>query len=194
MDINYYNIITQKPSAWIGHEEWATRLVETIKPTTIIDLGVDYGFSTFSFAYPKIGHIYGIDWFKGDINAGFRNTYDYVMGTYDKVKKDFGVDNITFIASDFKNAAVGLKKIIETADIIHIDGDHSYEAVSENFADFSIFLHDKSIVLFHDTISFSDTVGKFFEELDGFKINHTESHGLGIWTRSEYMFNILSSI
>lgn len=196
MDRGYFNIITQtqKPSAWVGHEEWAISLVEAVRPTVTIDLGVDYGFSTFSFAYPKMGHVYGIDWFKGDRNAGFRNTYYSVMGTYEQLKQGFGINNITFIASDFRDAAVDLKKKLDAADIIHIDGEHSYESVSQNFHDFSAFFHEETVVLFHDTLSFPGTVGRFFQELDGFKLNRKEAHGLGIWTRSETMFNKLPPI
>jgi predicted O-methyltransferase YrrM len=47
-----------------GHEDFAVRLVEHLKPKVVVDLGVDYGFSTFAFALPNIGTVYGIDWFQ----------------------------------------------------------------------------------------------------------------------------------
>ena len=194
MNQEYFNIITRNPSAWIGHEEWAIRLVEKVVPSVIIDLGVDYGFSTFSFAYPKIGKVYGVDWFKGDANAGFRDTYPTVCETHDLLNASFGVGNVTFIKSDFKDSIEILKASFDSADIIHIDGDHSYDAVSQNFFDFSCFMREDSIVLFHDTMSFPETVGRFFNELDGFKINREGSHGLGIFTKSSQMFDLLLSI
>lgn len=51
-------------SAWKGHELFAVWLVKKLKPLVIVDLGIDYGFSTFVFVIPGIGKVYGIDHFK----------------------------------------------------------------------------------------------------------------------------------
>jgi hypothetical protein len=191
MHKDYLDLISQRPTAWRGHGEWAAKLVEKLKPKVTVDLGVDFGFSTFSFAYPNIGKVYGIDWFMGDQHSGYRDTYETVKSTYDEITKRYGIDNITFIKSDFKEAA---KNWSESIDILHIDGEHSYESVSSNFSDFQGFLHDDSVVLFHDTLSFPLTVGKFFNELEGHKMNRTPSHGLGIWTKSKDMFDVINTL
>ena len=188
MKNNYIQTILRYDSAWKGHGLFAMKLVETFKPNITVDLGVDYGFSTFSFAYPQIGNVYGIDWFQGDEHAGHRDTLNDVDNLYQDVIKWFGVSNIEFIKSDFKEAAKMWDKEI---DILHIDGFHSYEAVKSDYENWIGFCKKDSIILFHDTESFPETVGKFFNELDGFKLNRTTSAGLGILTHSEKNYELI---
>jgi hypothetical protein len=187
----YIDCITKFPTAWRGHGEFAMNLVELLKPETVVDLGVDYGFSTFCFAYPKIGDVYGIDWFKGDNNAGHRDTFELVAKTYLTIQVTAGVLNIQFIKSDFDEAAKLWQKPI---DILHIDGFHSYEAVSNDFEKWSKFCHKKSVILLHDTQSYPLTVGKFFNELKGFKYEKLDWFGLGIYTQDEEIFKKVQSI
>lgn len=178
---NYLKNIQQYPSAWIGHAELAMFLVETFNPNIVVDLGVDYGFSTFCFAYPKIGKVYGVDWFQGDIHAGHRNTYPIVIEKYTSLKNEYGVSNIEFIKSDFNELA----KIWNTPiDILHIDGLHTYDAVKLDFDTWNKFTNENSIILFHDVESFPESVGRFFNELVGHKLIHTGSAGLGVYSRN----------
>lgn len=179
MDSNYLTIINKYPSAWIGHNQFAIELVKMLNPNTIVDLGVDYGFSTFSLAYPKIGKVYGVDWFQGDAHAGHRDTYELVMEQYDLLKNEYGISNIEFIKSDFNDLA---KKWDIPIDILHIDGLHTYDAVKLDFETWSKFTTENSVILFHDVESFPDSVGKFFNELDGYKLINTGSAGLGVYT------------
>jgi len=181
INTNYINDIQQYPSAWLGHAEIAVSLVNSFNPNVIVDLGVDYGFSTFCFAYPNIGKVYGVDWFQGDIHAGHRNTYEIVLNKYNQLKERYGVNNIEFIKSDFNDLAKIWDKQI---DILHIDGLHTYEAVKLDFDTWSKFTNENSIILFHDVEAFPDSVGKFFSELGGHKLIHTGSAGLGIYTQN----------
>lgn len=191
MKNNYINTLLRFDSAWKGHGLFAMSLVETFKPSIIVDLGVDYGFSTFCFAYPKIGNVYGIDWFKGDNHAGHRDTLNDVDTLYQDVIKLYGVSNIEFIKSDFADAAKTWDKNI---DILHIDGFHSYDAVRSDYENWIGFCKEESIILFHDVESFPETVGVFFNELNGYKLIHAGSAGLGIFTKSEKNYNIIKSI
>jgi hypothetical protein len=191
MEINkYIDKLKRYPTAWLGHGLFATQLVEEFKPNVVVDLGVDYGYSTFCFGYHNIGNVYGVDWFQGDQHAGSRDTYDRVIELYNELKKGHDFSNIEFIKGDFDEVAKTWDKQI---DILHVDGFHSYEAVKNDFETWSKFCTEDSIILFHDTISFPTTVGKFFEELDGFKINKTDSFGLGILTKSETKYNKILS-
>jgi len=52
--------ISELPSAWTGHYDFAQWLVEELKPTVTVDLGVDYGYSLFALAMPEIGKVYGV--------------------------------------------------------------------------------------------------------------------------------------
>ena len=178
-------------SAWNGHGKFAMDLVERFNPGVIVDLGVDFGFSTFCFAYHKIGRVYGIDWFKGDEHAGSRDTYKIVQRIYSDIKEMMGIDNIQFIKSDFNEAAKTWDKEIN---ILHIDGFHSYEAVSNDYNNWIKFCNPKSIILFHDVESFPETVGKFFFELNGYKLIKSGSNGLGILTQSQRVYDIIKNM
>ena len=63
--------IDQITSAWCGHRKFAEFLVDYYTDPIVVELGVDYGFSTFVFANAlneTNGKIYGIDLFLGDIH------------------------------------------------------------------------------------------------------------------------------
>lgn len=188
--IEYLNKIKKYPTAWIGHGEFAIKLVETLNPTIIVDLGVDYGFSTFCFAYPQIGNVYGIDWFRGDIHAGHRNTYELVLDLYNELKSEFGLSNIKFIKGDFNE----IVKIWSTPiDILHIDGLHTYDAVKNDYENWSKFCKEESIILFHDVEEFED-VNRFFNELPKNKLIISGSCGLGVFTKSNEVFEKVKNI
>jgi hypothetical protein len=77
--------IEEISSAVRGHRVFMEWLVEYMKPKTIVELGVDRGYSTFVFAEALaknnkdsslniISTVYGIDCFEGDESTGFRDT------------------------------------------------------------------------------------------------------------------------
>jgi predicted O-methyltransferase YrrM len=170
------NIIT----AWRGHEFFATWLVKKMKPTTIVDLGVDYGFSTFSWGLPRIGNVYGIDSFEGDFKTGFRNTYDSV----NYMRQNLGLeDNVHIIKGKFDQISESWDNPI---DILHIDGSPEYLNVKNDFDNWYRHVKDDGIVLFHDTCIYNNNFGvwKFFNELPLPKLNFTHSAGLGIATKN----------
>jgi hypothetical protein len=173
------NTITQeKPSAWLGHRNFANWLVETVQPKITVDLGVDWGHSTFYLAEMEIGDVYGVDSFEGDNHAGIRDTFEYVTSTKEKYK----FDNITFIKGYFDQVASTWDKQI---DILHIDGFHTYDAVKNDYETWKGFLKEESVVIFHDTEAFPADVGKFFDELEmPYKMKFIHSAGLGIATRN----------
>ena len=187
----YIKKLLKYESAWKGHGLFAMKLVETLNPDVIVDLGVDFGFSTFCFGYPKIGKVYGIDWFQGDEHAGQRDTLIHVDNLYKELTISFDVSNIEFIKSDFTDAS---KKWNTRINILHIDGFHSYEAVKTDYENWISYCDENSVILFHDTMSFPETVGKFFNELQGYKINRTNSAGLGILTRSKIVYDKVKKI
>lgn len=164
-------------SAWAGHKDFAMWIVDYLQPTTVVDLGVDYGFSTFSFGMNRKTQIYGVDCFEGDIHAGFRNTHEFV----ENFKEKYNYNNITFIKGFFDKVASTWDKPIE---VLHIDGLHTYDAVKYDYDTWSPFLTDDSVVMFHDTVSFADSVGRFFNELDLHKVNFEHSAGLGVASKN----------
>lgn len=180
--------INNLPSGWNappfpGHRRFANWLVENMKPETIVDLGVDLGYSTFSFAEVGIGHVYGIDSFQGDEDVGPRNTEEFVH----KFKNDHNLNNVTFVKGMFSEVVKTWDKHI---DILHIDGLHRFHAVEEDYNNWSKFVKDTGIILFHDVIAFPG-VRDFFNKVELNKLWFKESNGLGIASKDN---NLIRSI
>lgn len=182
------------PSCWSGHRKFAEWLVSYLKPEIVVDLGVDWGYSTFCFAMPRIGHVYGIDTFEGDYYTGNpgEHQYDAVLSKQEKL---FMNNTVTFIKGYFDDVAKTWDKKI---DILHIDGDHRYESVKNDFETWSKFLNDDAVILFHDTcvenLNNKDYgVKQFFEELDLPKCNFTHTFGLGVASKNKNLIELIQN-
>jgi predicted O-methyltransferase YrrM len=169
---------------WRDHRQFADWIVRRKQPETIVDLGVDYGYSTFCFAIPQIGTVYGIDSFEGDICAGERDTYEYVI----KKQKELDLNNIEIIKGFFDDVVKTWDKSI---DILHIDGLHTYEAVKNDFEKWSPYVKESGIILMHDTMVDDPKfgVGRFFKEITLPKTNFGHCNGLGIVSRDINLIN-----
>ena len=181
--------LTHVPSAWKGHRFFAEWLVKHMKPQQVVDLGVDYGFSTLSFAIASrengTGIVTGIDAFQGDPMTGIRNTHQVVLDIIEKAN----FNNIEIIKGDFNEVS---KTWNRTIDILHIDGFHSYEAVSNDFKTWSTFLAEDGIILFHDINVPNPAFGviHLFRELEGgHKLYFLHTYGLGIFTKNTALYN-----
>lgn len=178
-------------TAWSGHRAFAEWLVKELNPNVIVDLGVDYGFSTFTFAIPRIGHVYGIDNFTGDTFVGTdenRLKYNFVTMKREKLHLQ---DNLTLIEGDFNEVAETWDKKI---DILHIDGSHNYEDVKQDFETWSKFLNDDGVILMHDTCveEFNNKeygVKRFFEEIELPKFTFTHCFGLGVVSKNQNLID-----
>jgi hypothetical protein len=172
-------------SAWKGHLEFSMWLVNILNPKVVVELGVDYAHSTFclSSELDKNSVIYGIDSFEGDSQSGFRNTFEIVenMHLFLLDTKLLPNNNIKFIKGYFNDVN---KNFNEQIDLLHIDGLHDYDSVKNDFNLWFPKLSTNGVVIFHDTISFPNDVGKFFNELDYPKTNFIHSAGLGIISRN----------
>ena len=177
-------------SAWKGHELFAVWLVKKLKPLVIVDLGIDYGFSTFVFAIPGIGKVYGIDHFKGDRRTGQRDTWLKVVSMPITLQKRFGVDNIRILRGKFLDVA---KKWMLPIDIIHFDGSHCLEDLRAEFTSWSPFVRDSGVFLFHDTGSFPE-VGDFFNGLELDKYSFPNDHGLGIASQNFQLIKDINKV
>lgn len=182
-------ILETIPTGWKDHITFAQWIVKRKNPEVIVDLGVDWGYSTFCFALPKIGTVYGIDSFEGDDHAGIRNTYNYVLDRQRELK----LENISFIKGYFDEVAKNWNKPI---DILHIDGFHTYQAVKHDYKTWSKFVKDDGIILFHDTWVFGGGFGvhKLFQEIKLPKTNFKSSHGLGVVSKDENIIKEINQI
>tara|TARA_B100002019_G_C21180777_1_gene553551 strand:+ start:98 stop:727 length:630 start_codon:yes stop_codon:yes gene_type:complete len=167
---------------WRDHRLFADWLIRRTEPETVVDLGVDYGYSTFCFALPEIGHVYGIDSFEGDEHAGVKETYDFVL----KKKDELELDNITFIKGYFDDVVKTWEKPI---DILHIDGLHTYEAAKNDFEKWSPLLKENGVILMHDTMVERFGVKDFFGEIDLPKTNFKHCNGLGVISKNSNLIN-----
>jgi hypothetical protein len=191
---DYMKIITEKPSAWVGHAKAALTFQFLLKPRVIVDLGVDYGFSTFLWGMLKVGNVYGIDTFGGDEHAGYHSdAYQHVIETQKKLARRFNNNNIHIIKDTFAN--VSNKGWYRPVDILHIDGQHGYEDVKRDYNDWIRHVTPDGLILFHDTTSFPDDVGRFFNEIESeYKFNYEHSAGLGVLTFSETTWGIINKL
>jgi len=191
IDNLFLNNLDDTPAtAWSGHRNFAEWLVKFLNPKVIVDLGVDYGFSTFSFAIPRIGHVYGVDNFVGDDFVGEHSSYQYNFVNMKREKLHLQ-DNVTLIKGDFNEVAETWDKKI---DILHIDGSHHYEDVKKDFETWSKFVSDNGIILMHDTCveqyeGKEYGVKKFFDELDMPKFTFEHSFGLGVVCKNPTIIN-----
>jgi predicted O-methyltransferase YrrM len=189
------NLDDTPATAWRGHRNFAEWLVRFVNPQIVVDLGVDYGYSTFSFSLPRIGHVYGVDNFVGDDFIGLdkdKTKYTFVTMKREKLHLQ---DNITFIEGTFDEVAKTWDKKI---DILHIDGSHHYEDVKKDFETWSKFISDDGVILLHDTsVETHDGkvygVKKFFEEIDLPKFNIDHSFGLGVICKNEVLLNYIQT-
>lgn len=180
-------------SAWLGHMEFAHWLSKLLNPSITVDLGVDHGHSTFSFASANKGIVYGIDSFDGDIQSGIRNTFDIVNQlNAEFIKNNYYSNNIKFIKGYFDDVYDNFN---ETIDILHIDGLHTIEAVSNDYTKWITKTSENAVILFHDVISYPNTVGKLFNSIHQYpKCYFTHSHGLGVVCKNSHILNkILTS-
>jgi predicted O-methyltransferase YrrM len=178
--------IEQLTSVWKGHREFSQWLINEVQPKVIVDLGVDYGYSTFCFAYPQIGHVYGIDHFDGDVHTGFHPDAEKVVR---QVISENEINNITIIKERFEVAVQTWDKPI---DILHIDGIHTYFNILDMYEEWKKFLHEKSVILMHDVSSYEGAYNAY-AELEYEKLAFPHSAGLGVLTKDVSLINKIKS-
>ena len=177
---------------WIGHIPFAFELIGRQRPASIVELGTYSGssFAAFCQAVDACGSTtkcYGIDLWEGDIHMGkfdealFQEISGYVSSIYPDVA--------VLIRKDFNEAALTFAD--KSVDLLHIDGTHTFEAVSNDFHTWLPKLSDSAVVLFHDTnVNVENTgpaserfgVKKFFDSVKHRypHIEFTHCWGLGV--------------
>lgn len=139
-------------SAWIEHIPFAFWIVEAHAPTFFVELGTHYGVSYFSFcqAIERLGldsRCYAVDTWKGDRHAGF-----YAEAVFEKVTQH----NNTFYSSFSSLVKSTFDEAVKyfddgTIDLLHIDGQHNIESVTNDFNNWLPKLSNRALVLFHDS-------------------------------------------
>jgi GT2 family glycosyltransferase len=173
------------PPAWAGHIPFAYWIIENLRPAIFVELGTHSGnsYSAFCKAVRTLSlptRCYAVDTWKGDAHAGnydeevFLEFQAYHNANYDSFSK--------LIRATFDDALSYFQD--GSIDILHIDGCHTYEAVSRDFFTWLPKLSAHSIVLLHNiNVRESDFgVWRFWDEVSSrfpsFAFGH--SAGLGL--------------
>ena len=177
---------------WIGHIPFAFELIARLRPATIVELGTYSGssFAAFCQALEAMGiegRCHGIDLWEGDVHMGrfddalYLEIASYVAANHPRtgvlLRKEFSA-----ASADFADGSI---------DLLHIDGTHTYEAVSNDFHTWRAKLSERSVVLFHDVNVTVENVGeparkfgvrRFFDEVKGDYPHFDFAHcyGLGV--------------
>jgi predicted O-methyltransferase YrrM len=186
MELNLENLNREHPSAWRGHWRFAEWLVDYLKPSVTVELGVDYGYSLVCLAKNNPGQVYGIDTFEGDSNAGYRVWEPHYNSLVEKIN-NHGLTNITLIRDRFETVAETWDKPI---DILHIDGLHELHAVKNDLTTWTTFVNSTGVVLMHDVEAYGD-VKTVFSAHPWPKMKFTHSAGLGILTQNTQLLDAL---
>lgn len=160
-------------SAWFGIESILYSLLDEFRVgrNLAVELGVEYGYSTAALAN-YFGRVIGVDTFLG-------LDHDRDPHFCDKVRLDlFDYPNVSLFQMDWKEFAAEDQSQI---DLIHVDMDHNYE---QTFEAGEWAVQHAPIVIFHDTVSWPEGVGRACEDLaDKYGLcyyNYAPDNGLGI--------------
>src|SRR3954471_12258455 len=171
-------------SAWHEHGPFGFWVVNTLRPRTIVELGVHHGYSYFVFcqAVQRLhlpARCFAIDTWTGDEHSGFYGD-DVCAAVSSHNRRYDGFSRL--IRSEFSDACGEFAD--GSIDLLHIDGCHSYEAVRRDFETWLPKLSERGVILFHDTAEYTNGFGvhRLWEELrmryPSFEFRH--GHGLGI--------------
>ena len=177
--------LVHEESAWNEHIPFAGWIVEAARPGVLVELGTHTGVSYFAFCesvrrLDVAARCFAVDTWLGDKHAGFYG--EEVHLAVSEMNARYYESFSTLLHMTFDEAAEGFAD--DSIDLIHIDGMHTYEAISHDFETWLPKLSDRGLVLMHDTNERREDFGvhRFFDELansyDTFGFTH--GHGLGV--------------
>ena len=172
-------------SAWTLHVPIAMLLIDLVRPAQFVELGAYTGVSYYAFcqAVKELGadtQCFAVDTSQGEEHNGFygAEVLDDLRSHHDPRYQEFsGLIQSTFddAVAEFADGSI---------DLLHIDGYHTYEAVSHDFTTWLPKMSSRGVVVLHDTNEHGRDFGvwQFWDELKQeyphFEVLH--GHGLGI--------------
>jgi hypothetical protein len=170
-------------STWVDHMPFAYDLVAAIRPKMVVELGTHNGLSFFTMCQSmKENTVDGIC-YAVDTREGDTHTDSYSEEVFTSVQ--------THLREEYKGIAYMMRMLFndalahfsdESVDLLHIDGLHTYEAVSEDFNNWYPKVKPGGIIIFHDVHSRMMDFGawKFWEEIAPQYETFTFKHGFGL--------------
>jgi hypothetical protein len=133
--------------------------------------------------------VIGIDWFRGDAHTGERDVQREALALGNLLTREHQYPNTVRIwRTSFDEAAEALSGPI---DVLHIDGLHTYDAISGDLKKWLPKLSVGGIVVMHGTRALSRDVGRWFDKLDYPKIRLEHSTGLGILSKDSAKIDVI---
>jgi Methyltransferase domain len=139
-------------ASWGGHRRFGYDLVRNLRPDRIVELGVCWGTSFFTFCQAVKDaslqtELRGVDTWQGDENTGPLGRE--VFAQFEDVRQaHFSSQRIVVTRTSFDEARRSVAPA--SVDLLHIDGLHTYEAVRHDWETWSDAVADGGVVLFHD--------------------------------------------
>lgn len=136
---------------WSGHLAFAHDLIAATRPGLIVELGTHWGESYFTFCQSVFQNgldclCYAVDHWKGEQHAGLYG--EDVFHSVQQYNEAHYAGFSYLLRTSFDSAASQFAD--GSIDILHIDGLHTYEAVSHDFRIWFPKVRPGGIILLHD--------------------------------------------
>lgn len=172
--------------SWSGHLAFASDLIASTQPNLIVELGTHWGESYFTFCQTVEERglsslCYAVDHWLGDEHAGLygEEVFDEVSQYNDRYYRQFSY----LLRKSFDDALSQFAD--DSIDLLHIDGLHTYEAVTHDFNSWLPKVKTGGMILIHDICPKHQDFGvwRLWDEIkaefpDTFAFHH--SWGLGV--------------
>lgn len=173
------------PNSWLDYTPFAFWIIDALRPSVFVELGCHAGnsYAGFAQAVQTLGlstACYGVDTWRGDPHAGFfdETVFEEWSAYHDRRFSTFS----RLIRSTFDDAREHFTD--GSIDLIHLDGYHTFEAASHDFATWLPKLSTRGVALFHDINVREADFGawrlweRLSQDYPSFEFLH--GHGLGV--------------